>query len=73
MPLKTTKSADCAYGCRCTRECDNETQSIVEKIGDHITNMIYKKRIVSNSQNPGKGVGYLKDQKEKESPWVPQS
>ena len=60
--METTKSADCACGCRCTRECDEEAQRIGKKIGDHITNTIFtKNRIVRNSQNPEKGVGYLKE------------
>ena len=55
--VKTAKSADCACGCRCTRECDDEAQRIGKQIGDHITNTIFtKNRIVRNSQNPGNGV-----------------
>ena len=41
---------------------NNNNNGIGKKIGDHITNTIFtKNRIVRNSQNPEKGVGYLKE------------
>ena len=42
--------------------CNKETRRIGKNVGGHITNTIFtKKRIFRNSQNPVKGVGYLKE------------
>ena len=60
--VKETQRIGDTCDCRCTRECDEETQRIGGKIGGHITNTSStKNRIVRNSQNPEKGVGYLKE------------
>ena len=42
--VETAKSADCACGCRCTRDCDEETLRTSGKIGGHITNTIFTKK-----------------------------
>ena len=43
--METAKRADCACGCRCTRECDEESQRICQKTGGYLRNTIFTKEV----------------------------